>query len=264
MIELAAYEYECILSFLEGIQQEVLPFAICEGINPGRVFVDQRGNPHSALIWSPVGYYFLAGEPSRACDLAAISQVLVNDFVPASQASGETGFILITSSQEWKDYLPRILPGRQVIEIYRRPHSFDLAQFTAQGDWRRRIPWGFHLEPLDEALAKQVGILASWASVEDFLTNGLGFALLEGSEIASVCSSVFSSRQRMEIDVHTAEKYQRRGFAHLVTATFIEACLQRGKQPNWECFWDNDPSTAMAGKLGFVAKPDYPVYFWEE
>jgi RimJ/RimL family protein N-acetyltransferase len=127
-----------------------------------------------------------------------------------------------------------------------------------------RIPYGFRLQPVDAALAEKVSVLASWASIDDFLVKGLGFALLEGDEIASVCTSVFSSRERMEIDVHTAENYQRRGFAMLVTSAFIEACLQRSKQPNWECFWDNESSTALAGKLGFSAKPDYPVYFWEE
>ena len=34
--------------------------------------------------------------------------------------------------------------------------------------------------------------------------------------------------------------------------------------PLWECFWDNEPSVVMAGKLGLIALPDYPVYFWEE
>jgi hypothetical protein len=33
---------------------------------------------------------------------------------------------------------------------------------------------------------------------------------------------------------------------------------------NWECFWDNGPSSALAGKLGFSPLQDYPVYYWEE
>lgn len=265
MIELKTHEFAHIEPLLAGIQQKVLPYAICEGANPGRVFVDRPQNPQTALIWSPVGYYFLAGEPERAADLTAIYQALTEVFVPASQAGGETGFILITSTPAWKDHLPMLLPGREVIEIYRRPHTFDPAQFAAaQGDWRTRIPQGFRLQPVDAALAEQIGVLASWASLEDFLANGIGFVLLEGDEIASACTSVFASHKLVEIDVHTAEKYQRRGFAVLTTCALIEECLRRGKQPNWECFWDNEPSSALAGKLGFIPLPDYPVYFWEE
>lgn len=264
MIELNATEFASVQSLLTGIKQKVLPSAICEGINPGRIFVDQHENPQTALIWSPVGYYFLAGNPAQAKDLAEISRVLTEIFVPASQATGETGFILIPSQAGWKEHLPALLPGRGVIEIYRRPFAFDPAQFAAQGNWRERLPQGFRLQTVDAAFAEKVGVRASWASIDDFLANGLGFALLNGDEIASACISVFASRERLEIDVHTDEKYQRRGFAMLTTSAFIEECLRRGQQPNWECFWENEASTQLAGRLGFSAEPDYPVFFWEE
>lgn len=264
MIELTLPEFPRVLPLLIGIQQAVLPYAICEGINPGRVFVDQREEPHTALIWTPVGYYFIAGEPGHTGSIEKISQTLTEIFVPASRAGGESGFILIPSTESWKVHLPTLLPNRQVIEIYRRLHIFDLAQFARSVDWFTRIPQDFRLQQVDETLAEEVGVLISWASIEDFLAKGLGFALLEGTEIASVCTSVFSSHTRMEIDVHTLESYQRRGFAVLVTSAFIKACLQLGKQPNWECFWDNEPSTALAVKMGFRPLLDYPVYFWEE
>lgn len=264
MIELQSSEFNRVLPLVTGIKQAVLPYAICEGANPGRVFVDQRLEPQTALIWTTVGYYCLAGDPSRVSDLPALNQVLTNIFVPASQASGENSFILMLSDAGWKEHLPALLPGREVIEIYRRPFTFTPDQFAALGDWRSRIPDGFRLQTLDAALAEQAGVLVSWASLDDFLANGLGFALLHGDEIASTCTSVFASRARVEIDVHTTESYQRRGLAVITASALIEACLQAGKQPNWECFWDNEPSAALANRLGFSALPDYPVYYWEE
>lgn len=263
MLELSTNEFSRALPLLNGIRQKVLPLAIGQGLNPGRIFVDQRNNPRVALLWSPVGYYCLAGEPNQVTDYAEVSRVLNQVFVPASQARGESGFILIPSGDSWKEHLPTLLPEGEVIEIYRRPFAFDPARFAAQANWRERLPAGFTLQTLDGRLAEQMGVLASWASVDDFLAHGLGVALLEGDEAASVCMSVFASQTRIEIDVHTYEKYQRRGFAVLTAAAFIEACLQRGKQPNWECFWENTASNALANKLGFVAEPDYPVYYWE-
>jgi len=264
MIELTVTDFVRTLPLLAGINQKVLPHAICDGFNPGRVFVDQRENPQVALLWSPVGYYFLAGDPAQVGDLMDIHRTLTDIFVPASQVTGETGFIVIPSHLGWNEHRAVLLPGREVIEIYRRPFAFDPAQFAAQANWRERIPQGFRIQALDAALAEQVGVLSSWASMDAFLQNGLGFVLLDGDEIASACHSVFASRTHHEIDVHTAEKYQRRGFALLVASAFIEACLARGQQPNWECFWENDASTALAGKLGFSAEPDYPVWYWEE
>lgn len=264
MLELSAADFVRVLPLLTGIQQKVLPQAICEGFNPGRVFVDQQDDPKVALLWSPVGYYFLAGDPARARDLTEIQRVLTDIFVPASQATGETGFILISSHPGWKKYLPKLLPEREIIEIYRRPFVFDPVAFAAQVHWRERVPGGFHLQQVDAELAERIGVQASWASVDDFLANGLGFVLLNGDEIACACHSVFATRELLEIDVHTDEKYQRQGFAVLTASAFIEACLARGQRPNWECFWENEASTALAGKLAFSAESDYPVWFWEE
>ena len=264
MLELTPPDFPLALPLLSRLPQAVLPHAVCQGINPGRVFVDDRTNPHIALVWTTVGYFLLAGDPGAAADLPALSHALTEVFIPTSQASGESGFILIPSEDGWKEHLPALLPGREVIEIYRRPFAFDRNKFAALGGWQSRIPAGFRLQALDAALAEQAGVLMSWASIEDFLAHGLGFALLEGDEVASLCSSVFASREKVEIDVHTGENYRRRGLATLTAAALIEACLQAGKQPNWECFWENEPSTALAQHLGFTPLPDYPVHYWEE
>ncbi len=264
MLELPPTDFPLALPQLSRIPQAVLPHAICQGINPGRVFVDNRTDPRTALGWTTVGYFLLAGDHGAVPDLPSLSQVLTDVFIPASQASGESGFILIPSESGWKEHLPILLPGREVVEIYRRPFAFEQAGFAALGDWRDRIPPGFRLQALDAALAEQAGVRASWVSIEDFLARGLGFTLLDGDEIASLCSSVFASHEKVEIDVHTSENYRRQGLATITAAALIEACLQAGKQPNWECFWDNQPSTALAQHFGFTPLPDYPVYYWEE
>ncbi len=264
MLELTPDNFEIALPLLAGFPQRVLPQAICQDINPGRVFVDRLEDPRVTLIWSPVGYYFLAGEPDEKADMADLRRVLIEIFIPASRAGGETGFILIPSSPAWKVYLSVLLPDREVIEIYRRPFDLDETKFSAQGNWRDRIPAGFSLQPLDASLAEKSGVLASWASVEDFLKQGVGFAMLEGTEIASMCMSIYASRERVEIDVHTDEAYRRMGFALITSAALVEECRRRGLLPNWECFWDNEASDALAARLGFSALPDYPVYYWEE
>ncbi len=264
MIELNPSEFPSVLPLLVDSRQQVLPFAICQGINPGRIFIDQNDNPQIVMIWTTVGYYFLFGDPSSISDLESNSQILTQVFIPASQAVGETGFILIPSSPSWNAMIPMLLPDREVIEIYRLPHVLNFNSFLQKADWRLKIPPDFHLQSIDESIALKIGVLASWSSMENFLTNGIGYALLKGEEIATTCVSVFSSSEKVEMDVHTVEEFRRQGLADLICSVFIEKCIQSGKLPNWECFWDNEPSVNLAKKLGLIAQKEYPVFYWEE
>ena len=160
--------------------------------------------------------------------------------------------------------LPTLLPGRHVIEIYRKPHNFDLYSFQLKGDWHTKIPPGFHFQTIDQLTTPKIGVLSSWSSIDEFLTNGIGLLLLKDEEIACTCISVFSSSEKVEMDVHTDEKFRRQGLADMICSAFIEKCIQLGKLPNWECFWDNQPSLNLAKKLGFIAQDEYPVFYWEE
>lgn len=263
MIELQKADYATILPLISDSKQKVLPFSIAQGINPGRIFVDQKESPTTVLIWTTVGYYFLFGDPDSA-NLSDISQTISETFVPASQATGETGFILIPSSDYWKPTITSILPGQEVIEIYRTPHTLDIQKFSLNYRHQTILPTGYVLQKLDNHLVEKIGVLASWVSIDDFLTNGVGFAIMKDDQLASYCYSVFSSDKVIEIDVHTDENFRGLGLATVVSSTLIHNCLGNGKKPNWECFWDNKPSLNLAKKLGFVALDDYPVFYWEE
>lgn len=262
MLELKPENYKNVLPLFENFKQAVLPHSVCEGFNVGRVFANDEQHPHSACIWTPVGYYLLVlGHGQNPED---VSKLLTETFVPESKSMGETGFILIAEFDDWEEKTSALLGSREVIEIFRRPFALNVEKFHARGNWRERIPSGFELKRVDESLAAQANLPPSWKSPTDFTSNGMGFALMDGEKIVSLSASVFASSARVEIDIHTEEEYRRRGFASITASALIEECLQKGKQPNWECFWENEESTALALKLGFDQLPDYPVYFWEE
>lgn len=260
MIELELAQYKNVLPLFENFKQAVLPQAVCEAFNVGRVFADDEQNPQNACIWTPVGYYLLA--LGHGQDLQSMSNLLTEIFVPESKSMGETGFLLIAELNDWKEQTSKLLGNREVIEIFRRQFVFNAEKFNA--NWREKIPAGIELKRVDESLAQQINLPPSWKSPADFAAHGIGFALMDGEKIASVCSSVFASSARVEIDIHTEEEYRRRGFASITASALIEETLQQGKQPNWECFWENQESTTLALKLGFEQLSDYPVYFWEE
>ena len=262
MFELNKNDYSVILPLLVNSKQEVLPFSIAQGINPGRIFVDHNDHPNIVLIWTTVGYYFLFGDPEFA-NLSKISQTLSNIFVLASKASGETGFILIPSNDSWKSVIPFVLPDQKVIEIFRTPHELDKQKFSQEILPKAIVPEGFEIRKLEADLAEKIGVLASWSSIDDFLTHGIGYAVMKEGQLASYCYSVFSSQEAVEIDVQTIENFRGLGLATLVCSTLMQASILKGKKPNWECFKDNSSSLKLAERLGYSAKHEYPVYFWE-
>ncbi len=263
MRELDKGSYVAVLPLLAEAWQTVVPHAVCEGHQPGRVFATGGARPAGAWIWLSCGYLFLAGEPQDPPPHAAASRLLTETLWPAWQASGESGLVLIPFSAAWEAALLAILQEQPYERIYRRPFVLNRSKFAAHGDWAACIPAGLAMRRVDETLAARLGGMPTWASTGDFLRKGIGYCLLAGEEIACSCTTVFASTTAVEIDVHTAEPYRRQGLASLAAAALIEDCLRGGRRPNWECFWDNEASCALAARLGFEVQDDYPVYYWE-
>ncbi len=166
MFELAETDFCKINALIADMPQKVLPAAVAQGINPGRVFVDDPTHPTLALIWTPVGYYFIAGDPVEPHDLMDIRNTLLETFVPASQAGGENSYILIPSESGWKPHLDELLKDKGVFEIYRRPFVFNSAKFSHHfANWRQQVPEGFVMKTMDASLAEACGIFATWHSM---------------------------------------------------------------------------------------------------
>jgi len=237
--------------------------------HPGRVFIDDPQNPTSGFCWTPWGYFYLAGEVNNRAFVGELKTILNDQLLPVSQVLGQSGFILWPDSEAWETRLPDFLLQRSLTKIYRRTFEFDPATFYEGRYARPAPPHGFRLATIDAALLAQqpdlaAEIAAAWKTPEKYLQEGVGVCLLDGETLASACFSIFTARGKAEVSVSTAEPYCRRGFAILTAAAFIDACLKRGLQPNWECFRDNVPSLRLAENLGFKAQGDFPVYYWEE
>ncbi|MEN6434735.1 MAG: GNAT family N-acetyltransferase [Anaerolineaceae bacterium] len=264
MYELPVCSYFLAQPIFRNFPQAILPAAILEGYHPGKVYVDQPDEPRVAMIWSTVGYYFLAGQPSAIRDIGILQKILTENFIPASKKMGENGFILATSGTEWKEYIPGIMGDRDAKIIFRQPFRFQYCIFKESKHWLASLPSGFVLKKIDADLLQIITLPSSWSSIEAFLTNGSGYALVNEGKIISSCFSVFRSGTGIEMDVQTTPEYRGKGYAMITSSAVIEACIQLGLQPNWECFWDNLASIGLAEALGFEKLSPYPVFYWEE
>jgi len=269
MIEIEFSHCLAVEPLVASLDQAVLPRAVIEGTTAGWVFADAREDPGCALIGLPCGYFFGAGRAPEGAALTAARRVVNGILVPRSQAGGNFGFLFSFSGPDWIASLPQLLLGRSPFHIFRRTFDFGPVRF---GEIERELPpppEGFAVREIDGALlAEQPGlveeVLGTWPSVHGFLKNGCGAAVLRGGEVVSACLSPFATREKMEISANTTEGYQRRGLGRLAAAAFVRRCLERGKTPTWECFWDNAASTALAQSLGYTLKRDYPIFYWEE
>lgn len=66
-----------------------------------------------------------------------------------------------------------------------------------------------------------------WGGVDAFLSDGIGYLIICGREIASLCLSGFVVGDLHVIDIETEASHQRRGYAALAAQAFIAECAER-------------------------------------
>jgi L-amino acid N-acyltransferase YncA len=93
-----------------------------------------------------------------------------------------------------------------------------------------------------------------------FLNTGLGYVLVDGEEIASLCCSSFVARGIHVSDIETEVSHRRKGYAEAVARAFVAECDEKRLQPHWDCMAENTASARLAEKLGFTQSHGYTLY----
>lgn len=101
-----------------------------------------------------------------------------------------------------------------------------------------------------------------WNSAEEVIRDGLGYILKLKStdEICSVCYAAAVSNNIAEIDICTAKKHQKKGYALAVANTFVNDITAKAMIPNWDCYTNNTASLVLAAKLNFKPRFEYDFY----
>lgn len=100
---------------------------------------------------------------------------------------------------------------------------------------------------------------SQFASAEDYLKRGLGFAALYEDRLIGGASSYTRYSDGIEIQVETRADWQRRGVALACCAALILACIDQHLYPSWDAA--NEASASLAKKLGYREAAPYAV--WE-
>ncbi|MGL4731018.1 MAG: GNAT family N-acetyltransferase [Clostridium sp.] len=101
-----------------------------------------------------------------------------------------------------------------------------------------------------------------WSTIDSFDKYGLGYCLIQGEHLASVCYSCTVGNNQMELDLETSKESEGMGLGTTVASIFVNNCIKKEMEPIWVCDKNNAASYNLAKKLGFEEVGSYSQYWW--
>ncbi len=222
-----------------------------QGMMDAKIYVTDPEAPRAALAFL-AAFAFYAGEPDRE--------------LVAFKPKGVVG--MIPPDESWAALIEARWPEAFKATRYaiKKDTKFDREKLKALC---AALPAGYTLRRIDGALYELClqddqfrDCVGNFASKEQFLALGRGFAVVKDGKPVSVASSYTVYREGLEIEIDTAENERRKGFASAAGAALILSCLDDGLYPSWDAA--NLESVHLAEKLGYELKGEYPCYWLDE
>jgi RimJ/RimL family protein N-acetyltransferase len=247
--------------------------AVLERVSPGAVYVDDPAAPRTAYLQTFIGseqepqWGFLAGDPSNAAFNHELNRTLFGREIIHPDAP----LVFCTcDSPDWLPALEAVFAPSPPVPASRRHY---VARAFHQ-DWRRLIPEGFVVEPLNPDLLQRPGLsvpdevrqtLAKWERIAGPCFADYGFVAIEASpraaQVAAWATVDFVAGGMGDLGMFTLDEYRKRGLAYITTSAAIEHGLAHGlRQICWTCMEDNPGSIRTAERLGLERVEDYTLY----
>ncbi|SES44948.1 GNAT family N-acetyltransferase [Psychrobacillus sp. OK032] len=259
--ELKKFEFYKCKNLLDE-QGQLEAKAVIEGVNPGRVFVDNIDSPNSGLIWlgNNDGFIFIGDENNEGFN-NELNNFIDKIIIPEAIKVGLNWFEGIGNHRKWNTTIKKVLKSRKL-------GSWNQKVYTLQKDdykcnYELAIERGYKVVKICETLyannddkIKNIEFLHSkilefWSSPERFFSEGIGYCIVYKNEIVSVCFSGFVVENVHCIDIETLEGHQGKRLAQKTAHSFVKDCLDNNIVPYWDCMESNKPSIAVAEKIGF-------------
>lgn len=253
MIELMAEQKINALPLFEAAETHQIARSCCRGLAPGRVLADRAENPAAAVITlQRFGIAFAAGDARHA----AVLLEALRGFHPWYEVN--------EPPEDWQPALAAwSRESHATVRYAFEPamNAFDreaLAKLAVPADGYRLVPYDAQLLRTAAQSAWSEDQMGTFMSPESFVSDGMGFAMLEGDRLVSGCTSFCRHPDGFEIQVDTHPEYRGKGFATTVSAAFILRCLELGQKPYWDAA--NIRSMRLAQRLGFVFRSGYVAW----
>ncbi|MCE5236161.1 MAG: GNAT family N-acetyltransferase [Clostridiaceae bacterium] len=220
-----------------------------------------QGNGANAML---LGHYiFIAGTPDKAA-FGAMERELLPQSVRAELGCAIVFYESEGAARLFKDRFEKTYgnersvyayTGSRPIPAFEAPEGYEIVPVTREF---------LHSETENLAmLTEEVLGTATYADMEDFCANGIGFCALYKDALCGFCTSEYPSPPAVAVGIAVEEAHQRKGLARAMAARFLREAAKRGYAVYWECWKRNEPSYRTALSCGFKKKADYPVLFIE-
>lgn len=280
MILVNENQYEKILVQLKNIPFNTLfARAVLESKVLGKVFVDNINEPKSVYIAHEYGMSLLFGDTENLEFNLNLKKYLLNK--NKDRINYEW---LQVYPEKWNDKLKELL-NDNIIKYSKLLDNYSKSEADTLTEKYREnhiIQWGrvnFIYKEIDKAIFSKsehkIKLIDSeiydriegsvipkffWKSKELFLSEGIGYALMNGDDIVSIAFSSCKFEDVLEIGVETSEKYRNMGFAKYVCQELLSYCQKNNYSPIWACRLENTGSYLLAKNLGFEEAITLPYY----
>lgn len=249
-------------SIKEGIRQidpayPVFVDAVMDGFIQGDLYVDDAVHPRIYFLETACGIYYVAGK--REEELSHCSAFIVDVY---ERQRRQNGRFTVFSANQSTDVMMKKCLGSHLNEMERHAYVFSQAKSYVLATHS-----GYRVERTNEQVIKASRAFppsyyeAYWGRAARFLSKGIGVAILDGENVVSECVSIFSSEDRVEIDIWTEEACRGKGLAQLAGQQMIKSCLENKRTPHWDCDVHHLTSIKLAEKLGFQRTKTYRLFY---
>ncbi|NDJ35196.1 MAG: GNAT family N-acetyltransferase [Chloroflexi bacterium] len=241
--------------------------SVLEGTRSARVFVDYDEAPTAALMCEESGNYYIVGDPRPG----RLRQFIA-DAPAEAGVFNRPDFAFFTNQSDWRDALWEDRGG-DIAFYATRVFRYSRGKVaTPLDEWKERALVTADVRRIDRSLLADIESgavrLPEQFSADFFeliFKDRFGFAAVVDGWVSSAIWAHAISSWYASAFVETVQGFRRNGLATLVTAAFIDNCLQNRLTPLWSCLADNQAAAAIALKLNFEEGPpqletDWPPF----
>jgi len=256
--ELKKENYELVRKYADlSYGEKEYYYAMVEGKQRGRIFVDNTQSIAAVLFWHYCGFGFVAGNPNKIF-MENVKRMVrkEHDYFLQNTEMNQKKFIF----QQDNNVIEKCLDNDTGI-------TRSECLYFVMGEIRPNVlelDKDYDIKVLDkDILSRLTGNIIpsfSWASIEEFIKYGKGYCILHGENIASCAFSAAVGGGRIDIGIETNERYQGRGLAKIVANKMIDYAYEVGAQPVWGCAIENVASRKTAEGIGFMLAGKHAKY----
>lgn len=249
---------------------------VVAGNNAGRVWVDNLGNPSSAIVWSDglECFQFMDHEPDQdfAKELGTFIETTIIRFLKEKELYS---FEFAADTEEWYPIVYNALSGREIKENWQ--YVYRSMAYCQINDKDTFLPKPYCLHQIDRSLLLSVKnenmvsnpeflidyIEQFWGSVENYLSSGHGYAAVDGEKIVSFGITSFLYDKTYSIGVETLEQHRRKGLAGTLVKILLKELYSKGYNIWWDCMDSNIASQKTAESAGLILDHKYKVCWFD-